>query len=86
MPEIAQYGPYYLLLNFLLLPNSAEGNRAKIIFVPPLHLKGLIILFWEPFNGQILGVGTKSGCGFFISKSKMASKMAAKKMNFLFFP
>ena len=35
--------------------------------------------------GKFLGLGAKSGCGFFIPKSKMASKMAAKKMNFLFF-
>ena len=33
--------------------------------------------------GKLLGLGAKSGCGFFIPKSKMASKMAAKKMNFL---
>ena len=33
---------------------------------------------------KLLGLGAKSGCGFFIPKSKMASKMAAKKMNFLF--
>ena len=33
--------------------------------------------------GKLLGMGAKSGCGFFIPKSKMASKMAAKKMNFL---
>ena len=32
------------------------------------------------------GLGAKSGCGFFIPKSKMASKMAAKKINFLIFP
>ena len=36
--------------------------------------------------GKCLSLGAKSGCGFFIPKSKMASKMAAKKMNFLFFP
>ena len=36
--------------------------------------------------GKFLSLGAKSGCGFFIPKSKMASKMAAKKMNFLFFP
>ena len=36
--------------------------------------------------GNFLSLGAKSGCGFFIPKSKMASKMAAKKMNFLFFP
>ena len=34
--------------------------------------------------GKHLGLGAKSGCGFFIPKSKMASKMATKKMNFLF--
>ena len=34
--------------------------------------------------GKLLGLGAKSGCEFSIPKSKMASKMAAKKMNFLF--
>ena len=33
--------------------------------------------------GKLLGLGAKSGSGFFIPKSKMASKMAAKKMDFL---
>ena len=33
--------------------------------------------------GKLLGLGAKSGCGFSIPKFKMASKMAAKKMNFL---
>ena len=32
--------------------------------------------------GKLLGLGAKSGCGFFIPKSKMASKMAAKKDEF----
>ena len=32
--------------------------------------------------GKLLGLGAKSGCGFFISKSKMASKMATKKDEF----
>ena len=33
--------------------------------------------------GKLLGLGAKSGSGFFIPKSKMASKMAAEKMDFL---
>ena len=33
--------------------------------------------------GKLLGLGAKSGCGFFIPKTKMASKTAAKKMKFL---
>ena len=33
--------------------------------------------------GKLLGLGAKSGCGFFIPKSEMASKIATKKMNFL---
>ena len=32
--------------------------------------------------GKLLGLGAKSGCGFFIPKTKMASKMAAKKDEF----
>ena len=32
--------------------------------------------------GKLSGPGAKSGCGFFILKSKMASKMAAKNTNF----
>ena len=31
---------------------------------------------------KLLGLGAKSGCGFFIPESKMASKMAAKKDEF----
>ena len=33
--------------------------------------------------GKLLGLGAKFGCGFFIPKFKMASKMAAKKIIFL---
>ena len=33
--------------------------------------------------GNLLGLGTKSGCGFFTRKSKMTSKMAAKMSIFL---
>ena len=36
--------------------------------------------------GIFLGLGAKAGCRFYNPKSKMASKMAAKKTFFLFFP